>query len=325
MKRPWSDFTGIQSHSAVHSPRSIHPDELCDMATWKQTERMHACGGHDPINIVAAYAQDELKYGDGEPVNRFGLSYRRDAKFYLHRTLADITVAAAIYLYQTQGWTTVLYDGLRTVEGAYNLYVHASEETMNSGLLSLPGTSAHNKGMAVDSMMIDAQGNEIDMCGHFDHPDMETNSRLYAGPKISEAAQMHRLIREAAFLRAALTQGLLIAPLRPEFWDDRLPENHEDLWRVLDSAARCLGLSLLTADDEALRKKDRTAFKAKWENWSYGEFLWQWKKVFEGREHELQQVLGVTSPPAEEKFEFYHGNYHPLYDSELKASGKNLT
>ena len=325
MKRPWSEFTGIESHSAVHAPRHVDPNELCDMETWRKDERIRACGGHDPIRITLAYAQDELRYEDGEPINRFGLSYRRDAKFYLHKILADITVAAATYLYQTEGWTTVLYDGLRTVEGAYNLYVHASEDAMSSGLLSLPGTSAHNKGLAVDSMMVDSAGKEIEMGGHFDHPDMETNSRLYAGPNISEAAQMHRLIREVAFLRAALTQGLLIAPLRPEFWDDRLPENREDLWRVLDSAARCMGLNLLTPEDEALRKTDRAAFKAKWENWNYGEFLWQWKKTFEGREKELQQVLGVTAPPVEERFEFYHGNYHPIYDSTLKASGKNLT
>lgn len=323
MKRPWKDFLGITSPNP--QAQNISPDDLCDMDTWRKAERIAACNGHDPLRTLVAYAQDELTYADGEPVNFFGLSYRRDAKLYLHKTLANITIAAAIHLYNTHQWDTVLYDGLRTVEGAYNLYLHASEETMQSGLLSLPGTSAHNKGMAVDSMMMDRNGNEVDMGGHFDHPDMESNSRLYTGNKISDAAKKNRMIRETAFMRGALMQGLLIAPLRPEFWDDRLPEGTEDLWRVLDSAARCLGISLLSQDDEDLRKTNRTAFSKKWESWNYKDFLMQWEICFKGQEERVHAILGVTTPPPAEKFEFYHGNYHPIYDSTLRTSGKHLT
>lgn len=313
-----------------------------NMAQYRRDERMAACGGRDPIAIRLAYAQSRLIYGDDgrivdcEParyhtlprarrVNIFGAAYRPDAQFYLHKTLADIVVGAAIYLYQTQHWTTVLYDGLRTVEGAFNLYNFATDSDLESGLLALPGRSAHNKGLAVDSMMEDAAGNEIDMGGHFDHLDMESNNRLYTGPKISDAAKKNRLIREAAFLRGAFTQDLLVAPLRPEFWDDRLPENRADLWRVLDSAARCLGLSLLTPDDEILRTTNRAAFAEKWECWSYADFLAKWDALFSGRSSELSALFGVATPPPEEKIEFYHGNYHPIYDRDLLGSGKDLT
>ena len=92
----------------------------------------------------------------------------------------------------------------------------------------------------------------------------------------------------------SLTQGLLVAPLRTEFWDDRLPENREDLWRVLDSAARCLGLQLLSDKDAALRKQNRKTFAEKWESWNYEDFLEHWRTIFRGHEEKLQDILGVT-------------------------------
>jgi D-alanyl-D-alanine dipeptidase len=344
-KRPWSDFADVRSQSFVRGlvseARDVSPDELVEVVDYRKDERIKSCGGNDPLRALVAYAHDELIYDEQDNVvsapalcrtlprerrvNKFGLAYRRDAKFYLNKILADIVIGAAVHLYKTQGWTTVLYDGLRTVEGAFNLYCFASDDDIANGLLALPGQSAHNKGLAVDSMMIDAQGKEVDMGGHFDHLDMATNSRIYAGDKISAAAKKNRMIREAAFLHSAFSQDRLVAPLRTEFWDDRLPENREDLWRVLDSAARCLGLSLLSPEDEKLRKSNRTAFKEKWESWNYVIFLEQWQKTFGGRESDLQKILGVHMPPPEEKAEFYHGNYHPIYDRRLRASGKHLT
>jgi D-alanyl-D-alanine dipeptidase len=326
----------------VKDAKFVAPSDLRDMDKHRKKERKDACDGHDPLQTLVAYAQDDLIYDASDNVvkvdratyaitprdrrvNKFGLAYRTDAPFQLHKTLADIVVGAAIHLYKTQGWTTVLYDGLRTVEGAYKLYLQAHDSDMASGLLSLPGQSAHNKGLAVDSMMLDENGREVDMGGHFDHLDMTTNGRLYTGDKISDAAKQNRLIREAAFLYSAFTQDLLIAPLRNEFWDDRLPENRADLWRVLDSAARCMGITLLTQKDEMLRKTKRQAFVDLWENWTYADFLGQWEKVFAGHAQQVKKLFGVRRPPENEKAEFYHGNYHPIYDSSLREAGKHLT
>lgn len=346
-KQPWNDFASVRSNSFVRdlvgAAIPVSADALMDMEAYRLDERKTACDGHDPIHVRLAYAQDEMVYGaDGRLIaithpteyenyprqrklNIFGRAYRTDASFYLHKPLADIVVGAAIHLYKTQGWTTILYDGLRTVEGAFKLYQFATDSDIVSGLLALPGQSAHNKGLAVDSMMEDAHGNEVDMGGHFDHLNMETNHRAYIGPAISDAARRNRLIREAAFLRSAFAQGLLIAPLRPEFWDDRLPENREDLWRVLDSAARCMGKTLLSDEDITNYRQNREVFAAKWERWSYADFLTQWKQYFAGKESQLQALFGTTTPPVEEKIEFYHGNYHPIYDRDLATSGKNLT
>jgi D-alanyl-D-alanine dipeptidase len=347
LRRTWDAFEDVvsQSHVAdlISQPRTVAPQDLVAMKTWRKGERVAACGGRDPIRIVLAYAQDELVYAENgkavalddaalyakiareKKLNKFGLAYRRDAEFWLNKPLADIVVGAAIRLYQTEGWTTVLYDGLRTVEGAYNLHRFATDQDLSSGLLALPGQSAHNKGLAVDSMMEDERGEEVDMGGHFDHLDMTTNARTYDGNAISDAAKRNRIIREAAFLYAAFTQDLLIAPLRTEFWDDRPPENRADLWRVLDAAARCVGIRLLSEEDEKRRKTDRSLFRKQWEEWTYQTFLARWQDTFKGREREAEALFGAATPPQEERVEFYHGNYHPIYDRDLKASGKHLT
>lgn len=312
-RKPWQDFANLRSQSFVRdllpAAQPVAPDALVDMGSIN----------NPAIIICLAYAQDELIYNDQNQiittdnetyaqaprdnrVNKFGLAYRRDAKFLLHKTLADIVVGAADHMHKTYGWRTVLYDGLRTVDGAFNIYNLATDADLASGILALPGQSAHNKGLAVDSMMIDENDCEIEMGGHFDHLDMSTNMRHYNGDKISETAKKNRIIREAAFLRSAFAQNLLIAPLRNEFWDDRLPENREDLWRVLDSAARCTGIEYSVANKES---------------WDYLDFLVNWQRVFAGHEHKLEKAIGHAIPPLEEKPEFYHGNYHPIYDKEL--------
>ena len=328
MRKPWSAFEHCLSETAPHEARHVRADELVALADYRKTERISACCGIDPLGICLAYAQDSLVYDNGgniipvaeqiyastprgQRVNVFGLADRRDATLWLHRTLADIVVGAAIHRQQPQDWRTMVYDGLRTVEGAFALYNFATDEDLAVGLLALPGQSAHNKGLAVDSMMVDASGREVEMGGHFDHLDMTTNMRFYDGDKISNFAKKNRLVREAAFLRSALSQGLLIAPLRNEFWDDRPPEDRSDLWRVLDSAARVMGITLH-------REKQ-------WNDWNYEDFLRHWQKIFRGQEEKLEKIIGVTTPPVEEKFEFYHGNYHPIYDRDLHASGKHLT
>lgn len=299
----------------------------------RRGERMAACHGVDPLQCIVAYAQDSLVYDtqnrlaeetdparyaalpDSGKVNIFGQAYASGTPLYMHHTLADIMVDMAIDLYQRYRWTTIVFDGLRTVDAAARMG-NQRPDLVASGLLAAPGKSAHNKGMAVDSMMFDAEGREIGMGGHFDHTDMTTVHRLYQGPAISDAAKNHRILREQAVQRAALKNHRLIAPLRPEFWDDRFPENREDLWRVLESAARCIGISLLSADDLNMLKEDRAAFGRNYEAWSYADFENRWAETFHGHEDALQETLGVISPPGESSV-IYHGDYAPLYDADI--------
>jgi hypothetical protein len=211
------------------------------------------------------------------------------------------------------------------VDAAYKLYEGATDSDMESGLLSLPGHSSHNKGMAIDSMFYTPEGYEVDVGAHFDHLDMEVNHRHYRGSRISKTALENRRLREALFLRAAFARGVLLAPLRAEFWHDQMPENREDLWRVLESAARCIGLDLLSKEDENLRRNNRAAFAEKWERWSYADFLSHWRQFFKGREELLQAALGTKLPPEKDCLQCYHGNFNPVYDANLRTSGKHLT
>lgn len=334
----WESFATMRSSASVKPEAEyIHPDDLVDMAAHRNS---------GALKVFVAYAQDSALYDEnGYPrrvdaasydaaprllkVNKFGKAYRDDARMWLHKHMADVVADAAAFMQHEYGWTTLLYDGLRTVDGAYNAYRGAQQSDLDDGLLSKPGLSAHNKGMAADMVQFDAEGKLVNMGGNFDHLDMKTNSRnnMDLDPEIIG----NRRKREIAFQHAALSQGKLFAPLRSEFWDERFPENEADHWRVLESLCRCLGKQLLTPQDEANRRapagsEKREAFRQQWERISYNEFTQKWNERFD--EQALRETLklapSVALPP-EHSMVVYHGDFHPLYDRDLMASGKNIT
>ncbi len=308
-KLPWEAFDSLDP--AAYS-RTVAPEELVDLSTYRRSERMEACQGHDPLQALAAYAQQNLVYVDGKltevddhayekspavtKVNRFRKAYRSGAPVLLHKHLADVLVDASIDLYNTQGWTTVAFDGLRTMEGTFLLYETTPEAWLAAGLLAPPGKSAHNRALAVDSMQFDKEGREVEMGGHFDHTDMESNHRNYAGPKVSVTARANRLTRERAIMRAALKNRTLIAPLREEFWDDRVPGSEKDLWRVMESICRVTGQPIPTE-----RAQDYQAFAVQW---------------YSLDQAKLQDALGTSELPAADKI-VYHERLKPIYDREL--------
>jgi D-alanyl-D-alanine dipeptidase len=344
-RKDWAQFANLTSHTSTQGPaKNISPNELVDMAYYRSTER--TTSGRDVLRALTAYAQDNMvfdDYGRPQPVddaayantprerklNKFGKAYMDDAKLWLHKYMADVVVDAAIYMHKKYGWTSAIYDGLRTVNGAYNAYLNAEDSDLEQGLLSTPGLSAHNKGMAADMMMFDASGKLVNMGGNFDHLDMSTNGR--ACTDLPKEILDNRLKREIAFQRAALSRGRLFAPLRSEFWDERFPENDEDNWRVLDSLTRCTGVHMLSVEDDANRRspKDsngRKAFHEKWEKIDYQAFVKKWQELLD--EQKLRAVLELPNNlqlPPDRSTIIYHGDYNPLYDRNLIASGKNIT
>jgi D-alanyl-D-alanine dipeptidase len=308
-RKPWKAFAAL--HDSARLPVPL--DALVDMAAYRKEERTAACNGTDPIEVFVAYAQDKYVYDgnnriapvddvyyrmstDDDKVNKFTQTYRQGAKLLLHKALADIAVDAAIDLHTHQSWKLRLYDGLRTVEAAFLLYHNAKPEWLQAGLLAAPGASAHNRGLAVDSKLVDSAGREIEEGGHFDHLDMETNRRDYAGSGISAQAKENRLTRERAFQRASLKHGTLIAPLKSEFWDDRMPGSEKDLWRVMESVARCIGTPA-----PSQKAEDYATFRA------------QWKSL---DQEKLAQMLGTQTPPPEKNF-LFHERFNPIYDRYL--------
>lgn len=326
------------------APQPIAPSELVDMANYRHKERTYA--DQDIITVVVAYAYDDLVYDENGHaihvdrqtyestprelrVNKFSKAYRKDAKIWLHKSMADIVVDAALFMHKKHGWTSVIYDGLRTVDGAYIVYNNMSDADIASGIFAAPGASAHNKGMAVDMVMFDADNKLVEMGGNFDHLDMKTNSRAYTD--LPQHILDNRIHREIAFQHAALTHGRLFAPLRSEFWDERFPENSEDHWRVLDSLARCMGKRLLNEEDEINRtsprgSEARQAFHDKWENMSYEQFSELWQQLFD--DNKMRRIFDVVTSvklPPEPSTIIYHGDYNPLFDRDLAASDKHIT
>ncbi|MDE3060846.1 MAG: hypothetical protein KGJ06_07535, partial [Pseudomonadota bacterium] len=208
LRKSWEAYASLRS--PMPEARDIDPQELVDMSAYRR------CGA---LEVFVAYAQDDHIFDDnGRPlpvdqktyqatphqrrVNKFGKAYRDDAKLWLHRTMADIVIDAAIFMQKEYGWLTLLYDGLRTVDGAYRIYSHATDQDLASGILAAPGLSAHNKGMAADLVMFGRNGRLVEMGGNFDHLDMKTNHRNYRDlpPELLE----NRRRREIAFQHAAL-------------------------------------------------------------------------------------------------------------------------
>jgi D-alanyl-D-alanine dipeptidase len=307
------------------------------MSTYRQSPALSSFTAYAHDNMVfdtngQPQKVDEVTYKNTPreaKLNKFGQVYQDNAPVWLHKEMADVVVDAAIYMQQKYGWKSVIYDGLRTVNGAYNMYRNAADSDLEQGLLAAPGLSAHNKGMAADLVQFDTAGKLVDMGGNFDHLDMKTNNRAYSD--LPQPVLENRLKREIAFQHAALSQGKLFAPLRSEFWDERFPENEADHWRVLDSLTRCMGKQLLSSEDISNMRspkdsEQRKAFSKKWELMSYDEFKTKWAELFD--EKEMRRVFDLPDSvklPPDRSTIVYHGDYNPLYDRDLIASGKNIT
>jgi len=337
-RKPWSEFVLIRSNASVApQAHAVNPDDLVNMATYRDNK--------DALDVFVVYAHDSYVFDEnGKPkkvdkaahdntprlgkVNKFGKSYKDDAQLWLHKDMADIVVDAAEFMHAQYGWRSTLYDGLRTVNGAYNMYRNAAQSDLDEGLLAPPGLSAHNKGMAADLTMFDKNGKLVDIGGNFDHLDMKTNSRN--NTTLSPDIIANRRQREIAFQHAALSRGRLFAPLRSEFWDERFPENMADHWRVLESLCRCLGKTLLTVEDENNRispagSPAREAFRTKWEAMDYDQFKNKWAELFD--DATLRSTLKLDASimlPPDRSTVIYHGDFHPLYDRDLPPT-KQIT
>lgn len=311
-RKGWEHFARLRSPQP--GARDVDPGELVNMA-----------GYADALDVFVAYAQDNHLFdANGRPVaveaaayrqaprlqkvNKFGRAYREDAQLWLHKDMAEIVVDAARFMQERYGWRSMVYDGLRTVDGAYIIYRNAEQSDIDDKLLAPPGLSAHNKGMAVDLTMFDREGKLVDMGGNFDHLDMKANHRNNRNLPLEVIENRRK--REVAFQHAALSHGRLFAPLRSEFWDERFPENEADHWRVLESLCRCVGKEF----DDVGAAMD------------YREFQDKWRELFD--DAELRAALGLGAEvalPPERGTVIYHGDFHPLYDRDLMASGKSIT
>ncbi len=207
---------------------TISPDDLVCMND-------HATAHYYRIDL--AYARDDnLLFGER--------IYRPDAKLWLYKDLADITMTAALYCYETYGLHFILYDGLRTIE-AQEAMTKTARVRENPHwlepprLLSPPGSGGHPRGMAIDIGLEDKDGTLIDMGCAFDY--LAENSNPEHNPahreyKHAKHIQNNRSKLDKSMIYGATKHQTALTPLTEEWWDYRLPSKFYNRFKPLSEA-----------------------------------------------------------------------------------------
>lgn len=199
-----------------------------------------------PVKIDLVYAQPH------HPDNMFKTKiYRPDAKMWGHRGLVSIILAAAQSCFKKTGWIFEIKDCLRTVEAQALMrdtdIVKAHPQWLQEPgrLLSPPGAGGHPRGMAVDIILVDKNGAEIDMGTRFDFLTEDRNNnpaaRNYTRFCVDEARNQrilhHRRVLEESMMQAAAAAGRELLPLPQEWWDFRFPSAYTGAFEPLRDAA----------------------------------------------------------------------------------------
>lgn len=170
--------------------------------------------------------------------------YRRDAKLWLHRALADVTLLAAKNCL-AHGYRFVLTDGLRTTDAQQRMMdtaiVRANPHWTQEGpkmLLSKPGGGGHPRGMAVDIYLETFEGVVLDMGTVLDHfstdPEDNPAARDYTG--LPAHVYVNRTLLETLMKDAAKALDTPLLPLPSEWWDFRLPPDIFNAYAPLSDA-----------------------------------------------------------------------------------------
>lgn len=207
--------------------KKISPDDLVPIDQY--------CGDY-PVTVDLVYAQA------GHKDNVFGCAiYRPDARMWGHRDIIDLTLRAAELCHAERGWFFEIKDCLRTTDAqelmlktdAVKANPHWTQE--ETRLLSLPGKGGHPRGMAIDIILRDAAGMEIDMGTPFDfltrNPAVNPAARNWR--EFPEDILANRKLLENCMTRAAKEKNRELLPLPQEWWDFRFPHSYTGLFAPL--------------------------------------------------------------------------------------------
>jgi D-alanyl-D-alanine dipeptidase len=195
--------------------------------------------GTHPLKIDLVYAKP------AHPDNMFKTDiYRPDAKMWGHRELVPVILAAAQICFKATGWIFEIKDCLRTVEAQALMretdIVKAHPQWLEEPgrLLSPPGAGGHPRGMAVDIILVDKNGDEIDMGTRFDFltEDRNNNPAARNYMKFSKAILHHRKVLEEAMMTAAAEAKRELLPLPQEWWDFRFPKSYSETFAPIRDA-----------------------------------------------------------------------------------------
>lgn len=186
-----------------------------------------------PLRVDLVYAQAD--HAD----NMFGGAiYRPDARMLCHRKFLPVILDAANLCHARSGLFFELKDCLRPVEAQEKMrqtdIVKANPQWLEepNRLLSPPGKGGHPRGMAIDIILLDANGAEIDMGTRFDYltPDPTYNPAARSFTDLSASVLERRKLLEDCMMQAAAQNGLPLLPLPQEWWDFRFPRDFYDLY-----------------------------------------------------------------------------------------------
>lgn len=164
--------------------------------------------------------------------------YKPDAKLWTHPDLFQITMRAAEICYRKCGHYFEIKDSLRPAEAQKKMndtdIVQANPHWIGE-MLARPGEGGHPRGMAIDIILIDQNGREVDMGTRFDYfsEDPTTNPSARANQNFPDNILQNRKNLEEAMLQAAQEFNIALLPLPSEWWDFRFMPDYSGQFQPL--------------------------------------------------------------------------------------------
>lgn len=200
----------------------IRPEDLVLLSDFEKTH---------PVRIDLVYAKPE------HPHNIFKEAiYRKEAHLWGHRLFVPIVLRAAEICHEKSGYIFELKDILRTVEAQEKIVstaiVRAHPEWLEEPrLFAPPGRGGHPRGMAADIVLVDGNGEELDMGTVFDYmtedkrvnPAARDFTNFGRGEAYDKMVLSNRRLLEDSMVEAAKELSLPLLPLPQEWWDFRFP------------------------------------------------------------------------------------------------------
>ncbi len=200
--------------------RVIDPSELVCLDDFTDSH---------PLKIDLVYAKPSHK----DNIFKEAI-YRPDAKMWVHEELLPIVLEASKICFKEYGFIFELKDCLRTTDSQIKItntkIVKANPHWLQEPrLFSNPGAGGHPRGMAIDIILIDNNGDEIDMGTPFDflaedpnnNPAARNYTKFSNDENYNKIVITNRLILEKCITSAAKKLNTTIKPLTVEWWDFR--------------------------------------------------------------------------------------------------------
>ena len=189
--------------------------------------------GRVPVMIDLVYTAAD------HPRNIFKKAiYKPNARLWMHRNLAAVTLRAAEICYEQSGYIFEIKDSLRPIEAQQAMIetdiVKANPHWIGP-LLAKPGEGGHPRGMAVDIVLRDKEGAMVEMGTEFDHFD-EDPTKNPADRRFTDLPTdvlKNRKLLENSMVQAGQALGHEILPLPTEWWDFRFAKSVTDKWAPL--------------------------------------------------------------------------------------------